>query len=486
MPKSTPPKRRRQSSKATANRRQKPIPRLVRESEIDLCDIYPSPENDQLYKPVDPNDPAIIALAKSIRERGVLEPLIVTLDQYIVSGHRRYAAATIAGLKTVPCKVLSMRRDDDPDAFVRLLREHNIQRVKSFDEVLREEVVAADPKTAYRALIRRREEKARVSVPALSIKGRKHRCAISKGKQPFLEAIVNAVNGLREFWPISDRKVFYELLNDPPLRHASKPDSRFRNDKPSYGDLTDMLTRMRIFGDIPMNAIGDETRPVTFWVAHRNVGQYIHGEVNEFLDGYWRDKLQSQPNHIELLIEKNTLAPMVARVAGRYGMPMTSGRGYASLPPRYEMAQRFKASGKHKLVLLIVSDHDPDGAEIAHSFARSMRDDFNVQNIHAIKVALTPEQVGKYDLPVGGQAKKKSANYKKFHALYGDDVYEVEALRPADLQKIVQEAIDSVLDIDAFNQEVDREQEDAAHLDTVRRKVQHVLANIDLQPEGAR
>ena len=57
------------------------------------------------------------------------------------------------------------------------------------------------------------------------------------------------------------------------------------------------------------------------------------------------------------------------------------------------MAQRFKKSGKDKLVLLMVSDFDPDGEEIAHSFARSMRDDFGVADIHPIKVALTAAQV---------------------------------------------------------------------------------------------
>ena len=68
---------------------------------------------------------------------------------------------------------------------------------------------------------------------------------------------------------------------------------------------------------------------------------------------------------------------------------MTSGRGFCSLPPRYETAKRYRASGKQKLVLLIVSDFDPDGEEIANSYARSFRDDFDIDDVHAVKVALT-------------------------------------------------------------------------------------------------
>ena len=83
--------------------------------------IRPSPENAKLYRPVDPNDPEVIALAESIRQYGVQEPLVVTIDGWILSGHRRHIAARLAGLKTVPCRVHPVRRDVDHDTFVTLL-----------------------------------------------------------------------------------------------------------------------------------------------------------------------------------------------------------------------------------------------------------------------------------------------------------------------------------------------------------------------------
>ena len=59
---------------------------------IPMVDIYPSPENAKLYHPINSDDPDVLALAHSIAERGLLEPLVVTRDHYIISGHRRYAA----------------------------------------------------------------------------------------------------------------------------------------------------------------------------------------------------------------------------------------------------------------------------------------------------------------------------------------------------------------------------------------------------------
>ncbi len=46
----------------------------VRVPIMPITDIRPSPENDDLYGPIDPADPDIRALAKSIRKYGVREP----------------------------------------------------------------------------------------------------------------------------------------------------------------------------------------------------------------------------------------------------------------------------------------------------------------------------------------------------------------------------------------------------------------------------
>jgi len=43
---------------------------------------------------------------------------------------------------------------------------------------------------------------------------------------------------------------------------------------------------------------------------------------------------------------------------------------------------------------------------------------------------------------------------------------------------VLKETIDSVIDIDAFNHELDQEKQDAAFLATARRQVQHTLSGI--------
>lgn len=275
--------------------------------------VRPSVENDRLYRPIDHNDPDIIALAESIEANGIKEPLLVTRDHFIICGHRRFAAAQRAGLTSVPCRVEPFNKCDDPDRFLRLLRECNLQRVKTLDEKLREELLSTNTEEAYESLVAYREAQSAVSVDTIE---------------------------LRE-------------------------------------------------------------------------------------------------------------------------------------------------SGKERLVVLMVTDFDPDGEEIAHSFARSMRDDFGIKKIDAIKVALTADQVVAFNLPPKMKAKETSVNYVRFVVENGTDVFEVEAMETADLQKVLEGTIDSVIDTEAFNHEVSQEAQDAAFPNATRRTVHSALSEIMLDDSEA-
>lgn len=446
--------------------------------DVSLADVRTSPENDRLYRPVNPSDPEIQALAQSIRRHGIMEPLVVTRDGWILSGHRRFAAARLVGVERIPCRIASIRRTDDPDTFVRMLRECNRYREKTLDEKLREEIVSADPHEAYESLLAHRRRKSDMSdsgLAALEIGGHKRRKAISVAKHAMLLAAQAVIADRRDFWPLSDRSIHYALLNDPPLRHTAKPQSTYCNDRASYQDLTDLLTRARLVGEIPWEAIADETRPVVLWQADPDPQPFIRRELNGFLKGYWRDYQQSQSIHVEIIAEKLTIRGMVEPVAQRYCLPLTIGRGYCSIIPRRELAQRFRLSGRDQLVALMLSDFDPDGENIAESFARSLRDDFGVTGITAIKVALTAQQVKALALPPQMKAKAGSSSYRRFTARHGDDVYELEAMPPADLQRALSEAIEQVLDLKAFNAEIKKERQDAAFIETIRRRAIHVI-----------
>jgi hypothetical protein len=443
-----------------------------------LSEIRPSPKNDSLYKPVDRSDPDFIALAENVRINGVLEPLIVSLDGYIISGHRRHAAACYAGLHDAPCRIAIIGHDDP--RFIMLLRDMNRQRVKTFSEAMREEILSADPEESYRLLREFREKKSKIQdVDTITMGARKRRPKISAAKKPLLDAIVKIVND-NDAGALSVRQIFYLLLNvdPPPLIHASKADSGYKNSIECYRAVDDICVRARLDGSIPFDAIHDPTRPVVLWNVFASAAPFIRSQLDEFLKGYYRDLLQSQPNHIEIIGEKNTIAGVIRPVAMDYTIPYTIGRGYSSLPPRHDMATRFELSGKEKLILLVLSDFDPEGEDIGRSFAQSMRDDFDIENIVPIKVALTKEQVEELRLPPNLTAKTTSSRRNKFVEKHGENVFELEAIPPAVLQQNLRDAIDKVIDIRAYNHEVEQEKGDAARLDAARRRSVPALSEL--------
>ena len=93
--------------------------------QLPYWEVWPSPENDELYGPIVESDPELVSLADSIREHGVKEPLVLTADCYILSGHRRYAAANLAGLNMPPVRIeQAIRRSDcSKDEYLQHLRD---------------------------------------------------------------------------------------------------------------------------------------------------------------------------------------------------------------------------------------------------------------------------------------------------------------------------------------------------------------------------
>jgi len=229
---------------------------------------------------------------------------------------------------------------------------------------------------------------------------------------------------------------------------------------------------MRLCGDLPMDCISDETRPTIEWRVHSNPQDFARQEFNSLLKGYRRNLQQTQPLHIEVVAEKLTVQSIISPICAKYNIPYTIGRGYGSLPSRWEIVKRFRKSGKEKLCLIILGDFDPEGVNIGECLLQSMREDFGEENTEAVRAGLNQEHIKRYKLSNNpAEAKKGSSRYKDFISRFGKDVYELEALTPKQLQKILTETIDSVLDKELFNKEIGFEKQEAAYLQTIRTKV---------------
>ena len=433
-------------------------------------DIRVAEENAELYGGFSPANADDRKLIEDIRTNGILTPLTLSADDYLLSGHRRRDAAFHACIGHVPVYVESgiVFESLDRAERIRVLRAYNHTREKTFDEKVAEALVDTNAADAYADVVSYRANRAEVSGECNVYMGaKKGRAKITT--RAFLEAVQKIVEDCRDEWPISNRAIHYLLLNNPPLTHDSKPNSHYRNEKKFTSKLSSLLTRARIDGLIPLEAISDEERDCTTWKVRADASAFVAEQQKDYLRGYARDLMQSQPHHIEVVVEKRTKYAAAKSVAANYTIPVTAGKGFSSVPPRYQIAKRYRESRKDKLILIFLTDFDPDGEQIATSFARSMRDDFGVENIHPMKAALTAEQVRTLNLPSSLEAKPTSPNYKKFVARHGTRAVELDAMPGDVLADALERAIESVLDTHAFNAEVEQERQEQVEI-AARRK----------------
>lgn len=92
---------------------------------FDINLIAPNPYQPRMH--INPEE--LIEIADSIKEHGIIQPLIITKDDssqkyFLIAGERRYRAAQLAGLKQVPVVI----KDASPQQMLELALIENIQR----------------------------------------------------------------------------------------------------------------------------------------------------------------------------------------------------------------------------------------------------------------------------------------------------------------------------------------------------------------------
>ena len=140
------------------------LPKKQDLSHLSVAIIRTAPENDLIYDRFGIANADDRALTISIRDNGMQEPLAVSADLYLLSGHRRLAAARYLGMKSVPVRLVKdlVFQDLDTQTKLETLRRFNQQREKSPGERIREKLLEIDPKEAHQELKRRRLDASKI------------------------------------------------------------------------------------------------------------------------------------------------------------------------------------------------------------------------------------------------------------------------------------------------------------------------------------
>ena len=226
------------------------------------------------------------------------------------------------------------------------------------------------------------------------------------------------------------------------------------NTQAEYRKLTTLLTDARYAGMIDWDAIEDRGRqPETpaDWSS-------IQRLVDSALRSYRLPRWAGQGKHIELWVEKQALAGVLWPLASRFHVTLMVNKGYSSASAMYESAERIKAADETENIVFYLGDHDPSGEDMVRDIAQRL-EEFGVENLVVSKLALTMSQVKKYQ-PPPNPAKVTDSRSPAYIAKYGNQSWEVDALPPDVLSRLITTAFEDEIDHERMDAVKRREEQD--------------------------
>ena len=266
-------------------------------------------------------------------------------------------------------------------------------------------------------------------------------------------AIIDQVNDIigeyqAEGYKITLRQLYYQFVSRDLLP----------NKQESYNKLGTIVSKGRLSGLIDWAAIEDRTRTPkrnSHWDSPADI-------IEACAESYRIDTRETQDEYVEIWVEKEALAGVIERTANDLDILSFACRGYVSQTAMWEAAQRIikqEESGK-EVTILHLGDHDPSGIDMT----RDIQDRLAMfeTNAKVDRIALNMPQIEQHD-PPPNPAKLTDSRCNGYIAEYGDQSWELDALEPRVLDRLIRDEVENLTDEDARDllleqQEKEREQ----------------------------
>jgi hypothetical protein len=207
----------------------------------------------------------------------------------------------------------------------------------------------------------------------------------------------------------------------------------------AYKGLCGHLSRWRKSREVPYHAFSDSTR----WHIKPPMYDGIDDALRRTRESYRRDLWASQSHYVEVWVEKDAIAGVIADVTSEWGVPLFVCRGFASLSSMYSASLTFKEAlerGK-EVTIFHLGDYDPSGHAAADAIERAFRERFDC-SINFQRIAILPGQIEDFNLPTRPtkQSDSRARNWR------GSECVELDSIPPSELRSLVENAITSLID----------------------------------------
>jgi hypothetical protein len=224
------------------------------------------------------------------------------------------------------------------------------------------------------------------------------------------------------------------------------------NSQREYKRLGTLLSNARLAGFVDWDAIEDRVRRAVEWQSFDTIQECASYAARTFNLPRWN----TQPTYVELWCEKDALSSVLQPICSELFATLMVNRGYSSSSAMYDARTRIdRERDGREVEIIYLGDFDPSGEDMV----RDIRDRLamlQVEDVNVTKLALNPDQVSKWKLPPN-PAKMSDSRAGGFVAKHGKQSYEVDAIPPKELQKMVRAAITSHMDMAEYNAVKERE-----------------------------
>lgn len=248
---------------------------------------------------------------------------------------------------------------------------------------------------------------------------------------------------------LTARQVYYQFVARGWLENTVK----------NYRNLTVLLTDARYAGLVDWEMIEDRGRQPDRPLEFEDLEHRVESAIANYRLPRWR----GQRYYVELWVEKQALAGVLEPIAHRFHATLMVNKGYSSASAMKESAERMLEAQRNDQEPLVfyLGDHDPSGEDMVRDIDDRLSEFGAEAEIR--KLALTMEQIRRFN-PPPNPAKLTDSRAAAYVARHGNQSWELDALPPRELNRLITVAFDSVIDRAAMDAVIAQEERDKEQL----------------------
>lgn len=235
-----------------------------------------------------------------------------------------------------------------------------------------------------------------------------------------------------------------------------------KNAEPNYKWLGELLNDGRVAGLIDWDAMEDRTRNLKTLAHWEDPAEILVAVANQFRVDLW----EHQQAYVEVWVEKEALVQIVEVACLPLDIPYFACKGYVSQSEIWNAAQRLKKIDKlgRDVVVLYFGDHDPSGIDMTRDIADRLAK-FGART-DVRRLALNMDQIRELN-PPPSPAKITDSRAKGYIDEFGDDSWELDALDPAALTKLIRDEVFTLIETAQWKKDQFRQDSGRAQLKAV-------------------